>query len=295
MSATGIEPAAGSGRPVSNFDLYCEGDIDPMQNKRIRVLIDSERDYLVYLDDDYIVQWSLFESRKLAPEFGDIANRVAELMTLSMVLLEQDGSTVKPFRCLLAEAMARIIGDNDREKAQKAIEIAEAFLMDRSLERARRWYFEAALFSAGISFLLAGLLWFFRDAVISKLGQNAFEVLLGGFFGGIGAFTAMLRRLRTTDMNASAGAHLHRLEGAGRVVVGFTAALFIALAIKANILLGVTKTSDHSLALLLVVCFVAGWSEKLMPSLVSRFESSVVGKDKVEAPNKQPDRSGEQA
>jgi hypothetical protein len=57
--------------------------------------------------------------------------------------------------------------------------------------------------------------------------------------------------------------------------MGVIAALLIALAVKADIVLGVTKTSEHSLAFLLVACFVAGCSERFVPSFISRIENLV--------------------
>ncbi len=48
----------GSGKRVSDFTPFCEGDTDPTLNKKIRALIDCDTDYIVYLDEDLYVEWS---------------------------------------------------------------------------------------------------------------------------------------------------------------------------------------------------------------------------------------------
>lgn len=216
-------------------------------------------------------------------EYGEIANKVAHLQTLSMVYL--DDEVIEPFRRLLAESMARIC-DDDAIKAVECVNSAEDFLIARSQERARKWYLQGALFSFGMTLLFTGLLWICRTHFSYFIGQNALHVLMGGLVGAIGAFTAMLYRFKTITIDASAGKYLHWFDGFTRLIVGFNAALFIALAIKADVVLGFANASNHSFALLLAFCFAAGWSEKLMPSLISRFENSVL--DKGEKPKQKP-------
>ncbi len=272
MTETVNDAPMGSGRNVRDFLSYCEGDIEPSLNKRIYMLIDAEKDYIVYLDDELFVEWSMTDSYGQIPEgFGEIANRTGHLETLSMVLLKP--KHIKPFRRLLAEAMARVVGDRDLSKAQECIRMAEAFLKARSLERARTWYFMASFIIAGIASISAILLWVYRNEMTPVIGMNASEVILGALLGGVGGFMSILIRSKAIEMDASAGWQIHYLEGCARVIMGITAALFMALAVKANIVLGITKASDHSLAFLFVVCFVAGWSERFVPSLISRVEN----------------------
>jgi len=106
-------PAGGSGKRVSDFLSFCEGDIDPTLNKKIRALIDCDTDYLVYLDEDLCAQWTF--NKDTPSGFDDVANRIGRLETLSitqLLPLQQE-----PFERLLAESMARILGDENEEKA----------------------------------------------------------------------------------------------------------------------------------------------------------------------------------
>src|SRR6266487_3724682 len=99
-------PPEGSGREVQDFTPYCEGDIEPSLHKKIQDLIDSDTDYIVYLDDEHFVQWAITDSYgDVAEEFGEIASCVALLETQSTALLSPERAG--PFRRLLAEALAR--------------------------------------------------------------------------------------------------------------------------------------------------------------------------------------------
>jgi hypothetical protein len=98
-------PINGSARRVSDFTSFCEGDLDPTLNKKIRTLIDSDTDYLVYLDEDLCAEWTF--NGDSPSGFDDVANRIWRLETLSITQLLP--SQKEPFERLLAESMARIL------------------------------------------------------------------------------------------------------------------------------------------------------------------------------------------
>ena len=70
------DEVSGSAKEVSDFSSFCEGDLDPTLNKRIRVLIDADSKYIVYLDEDLYCEWSMAEDFELHEDFGNIANTI---------------------------------------------------------------------------------------------------------------------------------------------------------------------------------------------------------------------------
>ncbi len=58
-------------------------------------------------------------------------------------------------------------------------------------------------------------------------------------------------------------------------MTGIAGALLTAMAVKANLVLGVTSLSEHHLAFLLFICASAGYSERLVPSLIKQAEASI--------------------
>ncbi len=102
----------GSGKPVDDFSPYCEGDIEPTLNKKIHTLVDSDKNYIVYLEDELFAEYSWNLEDGETPEgFSEIANTVAHLEGLSVIYLASDQQIL--FRGMLGEAMARIVGDKD--------------------------------------------------------------------------------------------------------------------------------------------------------------------------------------
>ena len=46
---------SGSGLNVEDFNVFCDGDTELTLNKKIRSLIESEKNYIVYIDDELTV------------------------------------------------------------------------------------------------------------------------------------------------------------------------------------------------------------------------------------------------
>jgi hypothetical protein len=272
-------PNGGSGRDVQDFLPYCEGDIEPSLHKKIQVLIDCDTDYIVYLDDEYFVEWSWTDSYGETPDsFGEIASTVALLETLSTALLPSE--RVGPFRRLLGEAISRILGDKDADKARQTVETARMYLQARALETARTWYLVTACVIVSIALVTALIIWLLRAKIARLAGTDAFEVGLGGLAGALGAFISILTRLAQPDrikVDAGAGAAIHRLECGARIAAGMAGALLTALAVKADLLLGFAKSANHHFAFLMVICIVAGASERFVPGLIKRVETSALG------------------
>jgi hypothetical protein len=128
------ESDGGSGKTVNDFSVFCEGDTDPSLNKKVRVLIDGDVHYLVYLDEDLFVEWTF--NQPTPSGFDDVANRIGRLETVSATQLDEEQR--EPFERLLGESMARILGDKNEGKAKAVLDEAEAYLKARGTENARR-------------------------------------------------------------------------------------------------------------------------------------------------------------
>jgi hypothetical protein len=269
----------GSGVTVDDFSSYCEGDIEPTLNKKIEFLIDCDVDYIVYVADDLFAQWSMTEKYgRPISAFATISNRVNQLETLSLTSLRNYQR--KALAGLLAEAMARIIGDKNEEKALEVLEMAESFYYARSAENARAWYVGGALITASISFIAVLFLWLLKGLAISTLGNNAFEVLLGTTVGGIGALLSILTRNQKIVMDPTAGPFIHYVESVARVLAGNIGAFIVAVGLKGNLILGFTQITNYSLATLITICTCSGASERIVPGFIKRVESSVGSRGK---------------
>jgi hypothetical protein len=264
----------GSGRTVDDFASFCEGDIEPRLHKKIGVLIDSTANYIVYLDEDFYVEWAYSRlPAQSPPGFDTVANQIGHLETLSITQLTKIQR--EPFARLLGEAMARVIGGGTEEEARAVLERAGAYLTARGTENARLWYLKGAGQLAALSLAIAVGLLAIRNHVGNPQLSDAMSILAGAMMGGIGAFLSISARTESIRLDPVAGERIHRIEGMVRVTVGLLGALFLALAIKANLVLGLSQTWPHPLLALLIFCIVAGASERLVPGLIKNMESSL--------------------
>jgi hypothetical protein len=264
--------AFGSGKPVKDFSSFCEGDIEPTLNKKIDTIIDCEEDYIIYLDEDLFVQWSYIDPKKTPSGFGSIANRLGHLETISRTQLRN--SQYYEFARILAEGMARIIGDEDEKMANELLDKAESYLLIRGTENARIWYVKGSISISFLLFILIFLLGTFRMQIIQYYGVDTFEITFGSLIGGFGALFFLLTRSGKILIDPAAGAYIHYIESFARVLTGCLGALLMDLAIKSNILLGIFKTVDYSFTVLLVISFCAGASERFVSGFIKRVKTN---------------------
>ena len=265
------QPGPGSGRRVEDYTPFCEGDVDPTLNKKICTLIDSDEDYLIYLDEDMYVEWTFICDSPAG--FEDAANLIGHLEAQSFTQLNE--TQREPFERCLGEAMARILGDHNEEKAQAALNQAEAYLKARGSENARVWYLTGAAVTALCALIIGAILFLIWHSVSSPMWRSALEVLSGATMGSLGAFLSVAGRTQAIHFEPVAGPRIHKVEGATRAIVGMTGALFLALAIKADLLLGVSQRLSHPFLALLVACFAAGAAERLVPGLIGNMAKSL--------------------
>lgn len=263
--------ALGSGTPVTSYSTFCEGDIEPTLHKRIRILIDKQPNYIVYIDDDLFVEWALH--LPAASDFDTVANEIGHLETLAITQLLP--SQRELLARLLGEAMARILGDTrNKDGAQEVLSEAREYLNARGTENARKWYLIGSGTMCGGFLAIAGFLLFMRVKVASGAWQQFIEILASATLASLGAMISIASRTEKINVEPVAGQRIHAFEGAVRVIVGVIGASFVAISIKADILLGIFHSLSQPFLALIVACMVAGASERLIPSLITNMGKS---------------------
>mgnify|MGYP001037253028 CR=1 FL=1 len=275
---------------VLDYSKFHEGDTDPSTGKIIRKLIMNTTDYIVYLDQDYRIQWETTDNylaskgNKYSDLFGEVITKVTELEGLSEVSVLPEAQK-REYRTLLGSAITMMLEKEKDAVIRGVLREADRYLNDRMTELARKWYL---LSSSGVTLLACiafMLLWVFRDGAESIFQARAVDVMLGTGLGALGALFSIITRSSKLRVNVSAGRAIHYIEGTARVVVGMIGALLVALAIEAGMFLGVINTSTYSLTLLLAVCLIAGASERMAPSIIRRVEGMAENEKKTASEN----------
>lgn len=259
-------PSAPPAEEPPDYRVFREGDVFPPLNKKIHILQGVVKDWIVFLDDKFRVHhWYRDEPPE---DYGAVALRVEQLDTTSFLLV--DAIQLEAFRRLLAESIARVLDDGHGHNASICLQAADNFLQARTRERARIWYLSATLCTAAFA-CIAGLL-FWKYSAHGFAAQLVAAAAMGAF----GALVSVLLRSDDLKTDFLAGRRVHYFEGSVRILVGATAGFVFALSIKADLVLGMINRSENPLVILLVFSFVAGASERLLPSLIRQIEGTLI-------------------
>jgi hypothetical protein len=256
-----------------NFSTLREGDRDPTLNKIVTWLVAADDDYIVYLDEQDYVEWTMNDNSLLGPDTGQYLNMVGFLEAVDTSNLAPQ--QIESYRRLIAEGVARLFQKN-LPAAQSALQGAEKWITARNTEVARRWYLMgsgAAALASALAILALGV-WFLLGALDTQFGKSIYDILMGASMGGLGAWLSVIQRSRNAELDVAAGPMLHRLEGAFRIMVGVLGAMLVALAIRAGLIVQANQLPE-----LMVICMVAGVSERLVPSFIEQVESRAVARD----------------
>jgi hypothetical protein len=118
---------------------------------------------------------------------------------------------------------------------------------------------------------------------------------LYGSFGALGAFLSVIIGIRSIDVDLNLKGWEHVFAGATRILIGVIGALVIGLALDSSLIDPTFGASgapapqispnsgalERRLALNLILSFIAGFSERLVPNLLRRGEQAVSGSDKA--------------
>jgi len=244
------------------FSNLHEGSHDPTLDKTVKWLVNSDDDFIVYIDEDLYVEWTMNDNAMLGAEAGPLLNRVGQLEAIDTSYLST--IRIESFKRMIAESVARLFEKN-YQAAKDALDLAEAWINARNIEVARRWY----LVGSGAAALVAVVLviaFGFRYEELHTLPY--FNLASGVAFGGLGAWLSVIQRSRSAGLDVAAGPLLHYLEGAFRVMAGSLGALLVAMAIRAGLFIQADR-----LSVTLVICMIAGVSERLVPSFIEQMES----------------------
>lgn len=252
-----------------NFSALREGEPDPVLGKTVKWLIDSDDDYIVYVDEDDYVEWTM-NSNAMLSDASDLLTRVGWLEAAKIDHLQQ--RQIETYKRLIGEGVARLFGGNYKAAAT-ALDAAEKWITARNQEAARLWYLQGTttgLVLVSLMFLYA--CWWYNFNILTMV-QARPVIYTAAFLGGVGATLSVLQRSGQTALDIAAGSLVQRVEGLARVATGSIGAAFVALLLRSGTVLP-NLGSTGSKSVFLAVCLVAGISERLVNTLAGGVESS---------------------
>ena len=252
-------------------DGYLKFDVDqegPMGGK-IKELIIRSNNIIVYIDENDVIQWAT-QGVNLEKDFGDIQNKVSFWEDVSNKLFTK--ADAYSYKCLLAEAYARILEDRDFKLANEIIERTVYRIQKHGSELLKQAYLLASFFCVLIVILLLAGMVIARNYLLSVISYDSYSIMLTSCFGGIGAFVFTTLRLKNYTPEVIISKRIHQIDGALRIFYGMVSGLIIALGIKSNIVLGFINQIQMTIYLKAFLGIIAGASEVIIPNLIREIE-----------------------
>lgn len=230
-----------------------------IDNVTLLIRYSSER-YIVFLDADIEVDFETTdkydkESSDRTELLNTVYNQIEEL---------EHSPTVQYLPHKMKMAFSRLLGnaltsalDGFEEIASQTLESAEIYLNRRSAELSRQWLLINAFVVTAVGY------------VIWKYFLPKEFVL----FGCLGALFSILCKTGKLEYDCQAGFFLNALEVFSRYFAAVISACIAEQLYQMDLVFTSLKTADNLSSILPLICFVAGFSERLVPSIVSHLGS----------------------
>ncbi len=213
---------------------------------------------IVYRDTDQKVQWETSDLTPTATQIHHIFARLHACMKSSVPKARRD-----EFRDQLAQALFLALTEGHPDQAIEHFTDVEQALTQAALYRARLCY--------GVSGTVTFIVLAGATAATAYLTNQvlARTFALSALSGISGAWASVLHRSSSLALGPFDPTGQHIFQGSTRIGLGILFGLFTAVASKANLLLGF---AFENLWVMLVLTFLAGFSERFVPEMIKAFE-----------------------
>lgn len=259
-------------------DLYCACTTHAWPGLRDKIgqaLATSSKGFIVYLEKDTNeLDWhctDAFEKEleSYGSSFTALHNRAIQMKAIPTAHLDE--TERKEYYGMLGQAVACGL-EKDAENGTAMLDMARDFLIQCNQRVARPWY----LYSSGVVtaavVVLVLLVWLGRDYMSAFLGEPLFKLVVGAGAGAVGALLSIVIRISNANLDPGSGKLLYYLEGGSRIIAGMIGAILVGLGMQLGLLLPEMKDHSQQMAALVMACLVAGTSERMIPSVISKFD-----------------------
>jgi hypothetical protein len=245
-----------------------------------RRIIRITADYIVLVDRNNNIDWETTDAYEAARSPHDKKNIEK---TLSQCLIAEHKPTgglseasVLSFKTIVGEAIVNC-QENNCEGAIEILAQAEAFRLDRVVEKSREWYLSFTILLTSILVSIA--------LIANRSNTPSYEGFLRsiniGAWAIAGACLSIILRSGHLQHASYAGKYLHFVESGCRLIGGFITGQIVLLGIKSGIIFSSLIVEANSQYIIPLLALLAGASERFAPSIITRVEDAAAITDPV--------------
>ncbi len=242
---------------LKHLEGFAEGDVFPLREKKIGLLVGVTEDYIVFLDEELNIEWANNEI-EVSDRHATIKSEIIDLQIRTGRLFKE--KHLRELRYSLATALAHSFEGNPNA-AISAIKDVKKIVLDK----VRIFYVIGSMTTSLVAFAIFMILYWFMDR-LDLYDNSAMQVSMAGLAGSAGAFISVLAKREYAL--AGHAASLYVFDGCLRIVLGVIGATILVAAIKAGLLSGVLTVKGFSA--LLVVGALSGAIERIVPHLIDQ-------------------------
>ncbi len=247
-------------------------DISP-DNVNTLVRHSSER-YIVWLDCENEFDWETTNNYREPDEINTYISRIGVLQhqPISRCLSKKQ---YKEFNYMLAEAIVLVL-ENELCEADKHIFIAEQYLQNRNCEITRKWQLEFCFIILTIILALMGVGKHNYLYLLNYFGISTDVMNTIGYsvLGTIGATLSIIQKSGNKCYNCESGRFLNFLEILSKMFASIISGFIVIYLYKLDLIFANFHSEENSHYCLILICIIAGFSERLVPSIISKFENN---------------------
>lgn len=258
-AGTATSPRVPVGSAPPSWSTYVAGGATET-GETIKVLVHSTPTCAIFVNEEGMLRWRV-DHDKLPSAHGAIAEATDLQNQARSGVLSERARQRSLF--VIGVALARAFEDIPSPGITDYFATARAFITARRREALHMFYLFAAI-SMGLVLVATTL--GFRSA-----GSPLEPFFVAAALGAAGAVVSVLQRFRDINIETYTSRVYTATAGVSRTVFGAAFGVVLLLLHKSDLVLSVAKTNPSFIAL---ACFVAGFSERMIPELLARIEQS---------------------
>jgi len=230
-------------------------------------------DYIVLVDKNNNIDWETTDAYEAARS-PHVKKNVEQMLSHCLIAEHKptgglSEASVLSFKTIVGEAIVNC-QENNCEGAFEILSQAEAFRLDRVVEKSREWYLSFTILLTALLISIA--------LIANRSNMPLYEGILRniniGAWAIAGACLSIILRSGHLQHASYAGKYLHFVESGCRLIGAFITGQIVLLGIKSGIIFSSLVVEADSQYIIPLLALLAGASERFAPSIITRVEDA---------------------